>query len=267
VERNLLRTLIDNLPDRIYVKDILGRKTLSNTADMHASGANSMQEIIGKTDFDTYPLELANKFWMDDKLVLETETPTLNREEPGLDKDRNTVWVMTSKMPVRDHSGQVVGLVGIGRDITEKKNIELEIKRQKQFYETLISNSPVAIVVLDNEEKISSCNPAFETLFGYKNSEIINTSLDSLITTEETQDEAKQYTQQVMSETVHAIGKRRRKDNSLVDVEIFGVPVFVEDQKAGALALLRSTTIYQKLSAPSRKRSRPTVPRANSSPI
>jgi len=237
LERNLLRTLIDNLPDRIYVKDMQGRKTLSNTADMHASGAKSMQEIIGRTDFDVYSPELANKFWADDKFVLETETPTLNREEPGLGKDGNRVWVMTSKMPVKDQSGQVMGLVGIGRDITEKKNIELEIKRQKQFYETLISNSPVAIVVLDNEERISSCNPAFESLFGYNSQEIINTPLDSLITTEETKDEAKQYTQKVMRETVHALGKRRRKDGSLVDVEIFGVPVLVDGEKVGALAI------------------------------
>jgi len=237
VERNLLRTLIDNLPDRIYVKDTLGRKTLSNTADMQASGAKSMQEIIGKTDFDTYPSELANKYWADDKLVLDTQAPTLNQEEYGLDKDGNTVWVMTSKMPVRDQTGQVMGLVGIGRDITQQKNIELEIKRQKQFYETLISNSPVAIVVLDNEEKISSCNPAFESLYGYHIHEILGTYLDTLITTEETQSEARQYTQRVMRETVHALGKRRRKDGSLVDVEIFGVPVFVDGEKVGALAI------------------------------
>jgi len=239
VERNLLRTLIDNLPDRIYVKDTQGRKTLSNTADMQASGAKSMQEIIGKTDFDTYSPELANKFWTDDKFVMETETPTLNREEPGLDKDGGTVWIMTSKMPVKDHSGHVMGLVGIGRDITVKKNIELEIKRQKQFYETLISNSPVAIVVLDNDEKISSCNPAFENLFGYNSREILNVSLDALITTEETKEEAKQY-------------------------RFLACPYWWTGRR---LAHWRSTTTYQKLSALNRKQNRPTAPRANSSPI
>src|SRR5688572_17275346 len=54
-EKNLLRTLLDNVPDVIYVKDVHGRKTISNTADMFASGAKTMQEVIGKTDFDTYP--------------------------------------------------------------------------------------------------------------------------------------------------------------------------------------------------------------------
>lgn len=237
VERDLLRTLIDNLPDRIYVKDGQGRKTLSNNADMLASGAKTMQEIIGKTDFDTYPSELAEKYWADDKLVLETRNSIIDREEFGRDGNGNKVWIMTSKMPVKDNLGQVVGLVGIGRDITQKKNIDLEIKRQKEFYETLISNSPVAIVVLDNDEKISSCNPAFESLFGYQGSEVFGVFLDTLITTEETNAEAMGYTQQVMREPVHAFSKRRRKDGSLVDVEIFGAPVVVEGERIGALAI------------------------------
>jgi len=237
IEKNLLRTLIDNLPDRIYVKDIQGRKTLSNNADMLASGAKSMREIIGKTDFDMYSIDLARRFWADDHYVLNTQTPVLNHEEFGLDKDGNTVWVMTSKIPVKDKHGNVVGLAGIGRDVTKQKNIEMEIKRQKELYETLISNSPIAIVVLDNKEKISTCNPAFETLFGYKSSEVLGVQLDTLIATAETSSEAVMFTRQVMHEPVHAFSKRCRKDGSLVDVEIFGAPVFVDGKKVGTLAI------------------------------
>lgn len=102
LEHSLLRTLIDNLPDRIYVKDTQGRKTISNQADMLASGAKSMQSIIGKSDFDLYPVELAQKFWNDDKIVLDTQLPVLNHEEPGLDDLGRPVWVMTSKIPVKD---------------------------------------------------------------------------------------------------------------------------------------------------------------------
>lgn len=237
IQHNLLRTLIDNLPDRIYVKDTQGRKTVSNQADMLASGGKTMQDVIGRSDFDMYPVELAQKFWDNDKIVLDTQSPLLNHEEPRLDADGNPVWIMTSKIPVKDNWGQVVGLVGIDRDITRQKGIEAEIKHQKQFYETLISNSPVAIVVLDNDEKISSCNPAFESLFGYHRNEIIGVLLDTLITTDETLSEAQQYTQQVMTESVHILGKRRHKNGHLVDVEIFGVPVLVEGERIGALAI------------------------------
>ncbi|RJP52027.1 MAG: PAS domain S-box protein, partial [Anaerolineaceae bacterium] len=184
VERNLLRQLIDNIPDRVYVKDTEGRKTLSNKADMQASGAKTMEEVIGKTDFDIYPAELAGKYWADDKFILDIQSPVVNREELRLDEYGNSVWMMTTKVPIKDSQENITGFIGIGRDITRQKMSEMELKRQKQFYETLISNSPVAIVVLDNDEKISSCNPAFESLFGYESRKIIGVSLDTL--TEET---------------------------------------------------------------------------------
>ena len=128
-------------------------------------------------------------------------------------------------------------VLGLDRDISERRRVEGELIREKQFFESLVLNSPAAIVVLDDNEKISSCNPAFEELYGYKSNEILGVALDTLITTPETHAEAQQYSQQVRTGTVHAFGKRRRKDNSLVEVEIFGVPVFVAGEKIGTLAI------------------------------
>ncbi len=236
-DRTLLRTLIDNLPDRVYVKDVQGRKIISNVADWQGSGGKTMEDVLGKSDFDTYPPEFAAKFWADDKSVLDFGIPIISREEPGLDSRGNPIWVMTTKVPLRDGNGQIAGLVGIGRDVTEQKQVELEILRQKQYFESLVNNSPVAIVVLDNDEKIVSINPAFENLYGYTSDEAVGVKLDTLITTEETLREAALYTQQVMNEAVHAIGKRKRKDGSQVDVELFGVPVMIAGKKAGAFAL------------------------------
>src|SRR6185436_2757757 len=70
-ERNLLRTLIDNIPDRIYAMDLHGRKTLSNTADWKASSGKTMEDVIGKTDFEMYPPELAEEFWRLNRTVLD----------------------------------------------------------------------------------------------------------------------------------------------------------------------------------------------------
>ena len=128
-ERNLLRTLIDNLPDRIYVKDVQGRKLISNDADWHASGGKSMEDVIGKTDFDMYPPGLATQFWADDKAVL-LGTSILNREEPALDGQGNPAWNSTTKVPLRDGKGNIKGLVGIGLDITRQKQTEEELKKE-----------------------------------------------------------------------------------------------------------------------------------------
>lgn len=236
-DANLLRTLIDNIPDRIYVKDSQGRKTISNTADWQGSGVKSMEEVIGKTDFDSYPAELAAKFWADDKAVLDSGLPIINREEPGLDTQGNPIWVMTTKVPLQDADGHVKGLVGIGRNITTQKQIESETNRQKQYFESLINSSPIAIVILDNDENIISSNPAFEHLYGYTSSEIIGANLDALVTNQYTREEAARYTQEAMNNAVHAIGKRLRKDGSLVDVEIFGVPVIIDGKRTGAFAM------------------------------
>ncbi len=236
-EHDLLQTLIDHLPDRIYVMDLEGRKTVSNIADWKASGGTAMADVVGKTDFDTYPEELAQQYWAMNQRVLEGGQSLTNVEEPGLDEHGNRVSILTTKVPLRDDKGNVVGLVGIGRDITELKRAETALLKEKRFLEALNLFSPAAIVVLDTLDRIQSCNPAFEHMYGYTAHEIVGKDLDSLIAREESLTEASAYTRQAMTRPVHAIGQRRCKDGSMVDVEIFGVPVFVGDEKVGTLAI------------------------------
>ncbi|HET6846256.1 MAG TPA: hypothetical protein VFH29_05440, partial [Anaerolineales bacterium] len=81
-EKILLRTLIDSLPDRIYVMDAKGAKIISNTADWKAAGGKTMQDVIGKTDFETYPPELASQFWAFDRQILTTGESFIGFEEP-----------------------------------------------------------------------------------------------------------------------------------------------------------------------------------------
>ncbi len=180
-----MRTLIDQLPDRIYVMDLEGRKTLSNIADWKASGGTAMEDVVGKTDFDTYPEELAQQYRAMDKRVLEGGLSITNVEEPGLDEHGNPVTILTTKVPLRDDGGNVVGLVGIGRDITELKRAEAALLKEKRFLEALNLFSPAAIVVLDTLDRIQSCNPAFEHMYGYTAQEIIGKDLDGLIAREE----------------------------------------------------------------------------------
>ncbi len=119
----------------------------------------------------------------------------------------------------------------------ENARLYTAAQRQKQYFEELVRNSPVAIVVLDAGHNILSCNPAFESLFGYSQEEVANRNLDQLITTEETRAEAVTYTEEGLDHTVHGIGRRRRKDGQLVDVEILGVPVIVSGEHVGLMGL------------------------------
>src|SRR5262249_17530121 len=122
-ERRLLRTLIDNLPDAIYAKDTAGRKTLINPADLKNLGCQKEAEALGKTDFDMFPREIAEKFFADDQKVIRGE-PVLNREEFFFDPQGRQCWLLTSKLPLRNQNDEIIGLVGVGRDITKQKEAE-----------------------------------------------------------------------------------------------------------------------------------------------
>jgi PAS domain S-box-containing protein len=111
-------------------------------------------------------------------------------------------------------------------------------RQQHQYFHDLVENNPVAIVTLDVNHDVVSCNPAFEKLFDYSQEEVLGKNLDDFITTEETRTEAVSYTEQALgNRTVKAISKRRRKDGSLVDVEVLGVPVVVDGNRVGLMAL------------------------------
>jgi PAS domain S-box-containing protein len=128
-ERTVLRTLIDLLPEVVYIKDLEGRKTLANYVDLQYMGVQSEAEALGKTDFDFYPKEAAAKFRADDQAVLQAGESVLNREESIVRSDGEQRWLLTSKVPLRDENGQVTGLVGVGRDITERKQAEAALQR------------------------------------------------------------------------------------------------------------------------------------------
>lgn len=153
-------------------------------------------------------------------------------------KDGSLFINQQTAIPVRDEDDSVKYVISVMEDITERRRTEDEIRRQKRYFETLVENSPVAIVTLDHQHRITGCNPAFESLFGYSRSEIQHQNIDALIAPEEELEYAKSLSAAVVSRgKVHLIGRRKRKDGSLVDVEIFGVPVVVDDQPIGVLGI------------------------------
>jgi PAS domain S-box-containing protein len=128
-ERNLLRTIIDNIPDSIYTKDLNCRKTLANLADAYNMGRKSEAEVLGKDDYELFPKELADGFVVDDKLVVESGQSVINREEYVIDADGQKHYLLTTKLPFKDEQGNIIGLIGIGRDITARKIAENDRER------------------------------------------------------------------------------------------------------------------------------------------
>ena len=159
-ELSLFRTLIDNLPDCIYAKDAKTRKVIANPADLENLGCQTEAEAIGKTDFDLFPQDLAAGYFADDQSVLQTGQPVVNREEKVVLPNGETRWLLTTKVPWRDASGKIIGLVGIGRNVTHQRKAEIKLKEERNLLRTLIDNLPDGIYAKDTEARKIMANPA-----------------------------------------------------------------------------------------------------------
>jgi PAS domain S-box-containing protein len=124
---DLFRFIIEHLPDQIYLKNTVGQFVLCNAPVARNAGCATPEEIIGKTDFDFYPNEIAERFDADEKKIMQSALSLINHEEQYIDKETNMVkWNLTTKIPIRDEADVVIGLLGINRDITDIKNALLE---------------------------------------------------------------------------------------------------------------------------------------------
>jgi PAS domain S-box-containing protein len=172
-ERNLLRIVIDNLPDYIYVKDREGRYLVSNLAHARFLGKEKPELVVGKTVFEFFPRELAEQYAADDMRVIQTGEPLLDREERSVDETGKEVWNLTTKVPLRDNGGKITGLVGIVRDITGRKKIEEELKESEERYRTLVQNLPIAVhrTAPGPEGKFLVANRTYLKMFGFESEE------------------------------------------------------------------------------------------------
>jgi PAS domain S-box-containing protein len=158
-ERTLLRNLIDNIPDRIYAKDTESRFIICNEALVRRMGKTRMTEIVGKTDFDLLPLEMAQRFYADEQTIIQTGIPIINCEEPlTIEGGKITRWNLASKVPLLDRYGNRIGIVGIGREITDLKQVEEKLRESEAKFQELFDGAPVGYHELNAEGRIVRVN-------------------------------------------------------------------------------------------------------------
>ena len=170
-ERNLFRVLIDNLPDAIYIKDIECRRTIANVADVRNMGKQSEAEVLGKTDFELYPADIAAGFFADDLSVIQSGKSVVNKEEFFFDKDGKKDWLLTSKLPMRDEQGRIIGLVGIGREITEQKRMEEALRETADKFRFVFENAFDGISIFEEttdpvQRRLVDCNKRYAEMAG-----------------------------------------------------------------------------------------------------
>ena len=157
-DRALLRAVVDALPDRIYVKDIEGRYLLMNAAGRHLRGVRSHEQILGKSAYDILPGGIAAGIAAEDHAVISSLKPILNREKRTTSRNvqggqGTTRWHATSKVPLIDESGKVLGLVGVNRDITEQKRATVALMESERKFRQLAENIPEIFWITDATQR------------------------------------------------------------------------------------------------------------------
>lgn len=159
-EQALFSELLNNTPDRIYFKDRNSRFIRVNMGMAIAFGYKDPEELRGKSDFDIHPQERAQDAFNDEQKILQTGDPLVGKDETERHADGTIHWVNTLKMPLKNPRGQIIGTMGISRDITSEKQAELALEREKKLLSTILNVLPDNLFVKDAQGRYLMSNPA-----------------------------------------------------------------------------------------------------------
>ncbi len=222
-------TTFDAVEDMIIITDVSGKILRCNRSTSHTFRRN-FNNIIGQ------PIDAL--FFGSS----EDGSPRLPRQKTEMRFPELDGWyeVSSSGTKLEEDRAATIYLI---RNITDRKQASLDLSRQKEFYESLVRNSPFAIVTLSLDQRIVASNPAFERIFGYSQQEVIGHNIDKLIAPQDLIDESRNLTEMVLSgQVVHQVTRRQRKDATQVEVEVYGIPVVLWGKQIGILALYHDVT-------------------------
>ncbi len=217
-EHRLLRTVINNLPDRIFAKDTESRFIINNNPHLQALGAQTQSEAIGKSDLDFRPRAVADGMLLDDQEVIHGGNRILEKEEQTTDSSGKRICRLVTKIPMRDNQGTIIGLVGISRDITDRKDAEDALQESERKYHELFNNAVQGIFQSTADGKLLSANTALLKMLGYDSfEELASMNLaDVYANAEERRAHSSKLTEQGSCSNVELV--LRRKDGTLINV-------------------------------------------------
>jgi PAS domain S-box-containing protein len=181
IERTLFRTIIDNIPDPIYVKDLDGKKVLVNAAEMEVLGVKNINDIVGKTDFDFYPPESAEATKIEDELVMKSGNSILSKEGYVVTRNGEKLWFIGNKIPLYDNYGKISGLVGISYNITNRKKSEEALKISEAKYKDVVNSVREVIFQTNIKGEWVFLNNAWKEITGYEIDESIGKNSNQFV--------------------------------------------------------------------------------------
>ena len=184
--RQMLRLMLDTIPQRVFWKDRNAVFVGCNTAFALDAGFSDPAEIVGKTDFDLVWSGFADGYVAEDQALIKSGLPQLGSEQRELREDGRQTWVRINKVPLFDGDGNVVGLLGTCEDITDRIRAEQALKESEAFLASILENIPTMVFVKDARSlQFVQVNPATERALGYSRSELLGPDSQSLAPADE----------------------------------------------------------------------------------
>ncbi len=190
-ERDLMQTLLDNVPDYIYFKD-RNRRFVRVSKSFSSLFKCGLEDIIGKTDEELFPEEIAHETVPDDRSVIETGTPIINKEEGGELIEGEEHWVLTTKLPWHDQAGNIKGLFGISREITWLKSAQKALRESEEKYRRIFDSMQDVYAEVELNGTILEISPSIEAMAGYSREEMLGRSIVDLYVNPEARERLKE---------------------------------------------------------------------------
>ncbi len=231
-EQRLLTSLIESSPDSIYFKDRQSRFLRINKALAEKIQVQSPDDALGKTDFDFFGKDHGPQAYEDEQHLIATGEPLIDMEEREDWPDGRVTWVSSTKMPMRDNEGRIVGLMGISRDITERKEAEVALRDSERRFRTLFEGAAEGIAIADVESRtLGYVNPAICEMLGYTAEELTGMGVQDIHPAEDLPAvfaafEAQARGEQQLAPDIPCL----RKDGTVLIADINTAPVELDGQ-------------------------------------
>lgn len=286
-ERNLLRALIDNLPDYIYIKDTQSRFLINNMAHIRALGKSDQEQVFGKTDLDLFPAEQAQEYYADEQEIFKSGRPLINKEEQATDQYKNKkMWVTSTKVPFKDSQGNIAGIVGVTRDITSEKESREELSRYREHLELLVQERTEKLTkaneqllqkiveqehtenelqqqrdfamqvmnalgqgvsVTNEDSRFEYINPAFARILGYSREKILGKRPYEFTLPDDYHILKQARSVRRTGETNSYELRMIQGDGTIIHVLVTGVPRWHDDQIIGTIAITTDLTKHKQI--------------------
>jgi PAS domain S-box-containing protein len=240
-ERNLLSTLIDNLPINIYIKDLQLKKTRANRSEVNYMKGLSEEDILGKTDFELFPHDTAVNSFKEDQEVLRSGIPLISSESIDKRADGSINYLLTSKIPLRNSDAEIIGLLGISYDITKIKKAEHALAVSEEKYREIFENIQDIYYRTDENGIVTEISPSVEKYSLYKRGQIIGSPVTDFYYYQKDRDVLVDLLKHRYAVTDFEV-KLKTKTNQLIYASVNARLIFKDGEVVGSEGSIRDIT-------------------------